>query len=407
MNYIRTTAARHGIDKHVKHHHKVLKMDWKSEHQYWAVDVTVNRIEQKIFYARYLVLGTGYYDYDAGLAVVIPGLKNFKGTVVHPQFWPENLDYTGKKVVIIGSGATAVTLLPAMSDKAAKVTMLQRSPGYFLNYPLVEPIDILIRKIFPTSWAHAIIRMRFLLVGFLFFQFCQFFPNAAIKGLRKRTEKELPKNIPIDPHFVPSYRPWQQRMCITPGGDFFQALRSGKGDIATDHIETVTESGIKLKSGATLDADIIVTATGLKMQLAGGASICIDGKTLDPSQKFTWKGALLQDVPNMAFIFGYTNASWTLGADTTARLFVRLIKTVKSRGMTSVAPRIDKADNVKEVPFLNLNSTYIKDASQNGVLPKGGDSGPWKPRRSYFQDYWIAKWGDLSAGLQFYHVISV
>lgn len=418
LRYIKSAAAKHGIDQHVKYQHQVQKMEWKSDRQHWILNVLVHGTETKTFYARQLLMGTGYYDYTQGLNTEIPGLENFNGKVVHPQFWPEDLDYTDQKVIIIGSGATAVTLLPAMNEKAGRVTMLQRSPSYFLPVPLVEPIDVLIRRWAPAKWAHQIVRIRFILVGYLFFSFCRLFPNAAKKLLRKGTESELPKNIPFDPHFVPSYLPWEQRMCITPGktsqreepisfakpvtgGDFFAALRTGKSDVVTDHIDTVTESGIKLKSGRTLDADIIVTATGLKVSFGGGAEILIDGEPLVLHDKHVWNGAMLQDVPNLTFTFGYTSASWTLGADVTAQLWVRLLQTIRRQGMTSVVPKINDPSRVKEAPLLNLNSNYIKAAENSKLLPKGGNVAPWKPRTSYLQDYWKAKWGDITTSLQF------
>ena len=217
LRYLQTTAAKHGIDSHVKYHHKVEGMNWSTENQHWELDVSVNGTEKRKFYSRHILMGTGYYDYTRGLNAKIPGIENFKGTVVHPQFWPEGLDYTGKKVVIIGSGATAVTILPAMADKVKHITMLQRSPSYFLMAPLIEPIDGFIKRWLPETLAYQLIRVRFLLLGFLFFQFCRLFPKKGISVLRQATEKELPDNIPFDPHFVPSYRPWEQRMCITPG----------------------------------------------------------------------------------------------------------------------------------------------------------------------------------------------
>jgi cation diffusion facilitator CzcD-associated flavoprotein CzcO len=217
LRYVKDTAAKHGIDSHVKYNHKVESMNWSTENQHWEVDVTVNGTEKRKFYSRFILLGTGYYDYTRGLNTQIPGIDQFKGTVVHPQFWPEELDYADKKVVIIGSGATAVTLLPAMADKAKHITMLQRSPSYFLPVPLTEPIDGMIKRFFPEKWAYQLIRLRFLLVGFFFFQFCRLFPKKGISVLREATEKELPKNIPFEPHFVPKYNPWEQRMCITPG----------------------------------------------------------------------------------------------------------------------------------------------------------------------------------------------
>ncbi|KAL6243023.1 hypothetical protein RBB50_010123 [Rhinocladiella similis] len=399
LKYVKETAARHGIDKHILYHHKVERMNWSSEHQQWEVDVTIDGTEKKRFYTRQICLGTGYYDYKTPLQSKIPGIENFKGTVVHPQFWPEDLDYTNKKVVIIGSGATAVTILPSMVDKVKHITMLQRSPGYFLPLPLSEPIDQFIKKVLPESWAYKLIRIRFMLMAVFFFQFCRLFPKLGISTLRKGTEKELPPNIPFDPHFVPKYKPWEQRMCITPGGDFFAALRTGKADIATDTIETVTESGIKLKSGQTLDADIIITATGLKIQFGGGATVTVDNEPVRLSQKYTWRGAMMQDLPNFTFVFGYTNASWTLGADATAQLWVRILKTMRDKGLTTVVPQVGDKEVILNVPFLNLNSTYIKAAETD--MPKGGDRGPWKPRSSFMKDMWFAKFGDIQTGLRF------
>ncbi|KAG9775198.1 monooxygenase, partial [Aureobasidium melanogenum] len=408
LRYLKTTAERHGIAQHVQYGHQVENMNWSTEHQHWQLDVFVNGSEKpKQFYARHILLGTGYYDYTTGLETKIPGIQNFKnGPVVHPQFWPEDLDYTDKKVVIIGSGATAVTLLPSMTDKAKSVTMLQRSPSYFLPLPLVIPIDQFIKKVVPERWAYKLIRLRFLLFSFLFVNFCRLFPQRGIKLLRAATEKELPENIPFDPHFVPRYNPWQQRMCITPGGDFFAALRTGKANVVTDTIDTVTETGIKLKSGDRLDADIIITATGLKLRMGGGAKLTVDGEPYPVNQKYVWRGAMLQDLPNLTFVLGYTDASWTLGADATSQLWVRLLKAARAKNMTSIVPRMDEKDKdlVLNKPLLNLNSSYIKAAEQD--LPKGGDRGPWIPRSSYWKDIWHAKFGDIQTGLQFYRISS-
>lgn len=420
LSYVKGCANRHGIDKHIKYHHQVQALNWSSENQHWKLEVSVNG-KETLYYARHILLGTGYYDYKQGLNSQIPGLEDFKGTVIHPQFWPEDLNYKDKKVVIIGSGATAVTLVPAMSEQAKSVTMLQRSPSYFLPIPLVEPIDQTIKKWLPESWAYKLIRWRFIIVGFLFFNFCRMFPKQGKAMLRKATEAELPKNIPYDPHFLPSYSPWEQRMCITPGklfpishqclvnhsstgGDFFAALRSGKADVVTDTIETITTKGINLKSGAQLDADIIVTATGLKIQLGGGMKLFVDGKPHSIGDKFVWRGALLQDIPNLAFVFGYTNASWTLGADATAQLWVRLLKGAKTKGQTSFVPRVGEKEGVLPAQLLNLNSTYIKAAEKSGVLPKGGDRGPWVPRSVWLKDIWHARYGDIVTGLQFNRV---
>jgi cation diffusion facilitator CzcD-associated flavoprotein CzcO len=403
LEYLKTIAAKYGIDQNIKYHHHVDKLNWSSEQQRWQIDCVVNGSEHHTYYARNVCMGTGYYDYNEPLAAEIPNLKNFKGTVVHPQFWPENLDYADKKVVIIGSGATAVTILPAMNEKAKSVTMLQRSPGYFFAPPEVEQINLTLKKYLPAKWAHQLIRWRMMLLGYVFFAVCRFFPNFMRKVLHDGANKLMPPNVKLE---KPTYDPWKQRMCITPGGDFFEALRTGKSDIVTDTISTVTETGITCSSGKHIDADIIITATGLKIQLMGHATLSVDNVPIKVSDKFVWKGAMLQDVPNLAFVFGYTNASWTLGADATARLFVRIIKNAREQGVTSVVPTMGESENVNSVTYLNLNSTYIKSAIDRGVLPRSGDKGPWVPRSNYFRDYWNARWGNVKNGLVMKRVVT-
>jgi cation diffusion facilitator CzcD-associated flavoprotein CzcO len=287
-----------------------------------------------------------------------------------------------------------------MHEKVSHITMLQRSPGYFVSVPETDSINTFIQKWLPTSWAGWLLRIRFLLGFHVFYYWCQLFPNKARQFLINQTAKELPSDLSVNPHFVPSYRPWEQRMCVALGGDFFRALRSGKASVATGHIDTVTENGICLKDGQTIDADIIITATGLKMQYLGGASLKIDGsEPIRIGDKFLWRGAMLQDVPNLAFYMGYTNASWTLGSDATARMFVRLLQELKRRGASSAVATIAEDSKVKEVSMMNLSSGYIKTAMENNILPQCGDVAPWKPRRSYFLDSWFIKYGDISSEL--------
>jgi cation diffusion facilitator CzcD-associated flavoprotein CzcO len=398
---MRETAAIHGIDRHVQFHHTLLSADWSSKKQSWRLTVSGGG-ETKYINARFLIMGTGYYDYEEPLSTTIPGIKDFKGTVVHPQFWPEDLDYANKKIVVIGSGATAVTLLPSLAKKASQVTMLQRSPSYFLSLP--NPKGSWTERWLPQWLSCKLNRAKFLLMPYLFFQFCRVFPNAARRLLRSATISQIPETVPYSPHFEPTYNPWEQRLCICPDGDFFKCLHKGNADIATGHIKTITEKGILLESGNTLDTDIIVTATGLKIRLAGGARVSIDGQRINIADKFLWKAVMLQDVPNCAFVIGYTNASWTLGADTTALLVCRLLQYMRSHGFVSAVPKLDHPETVKSVPVLNLKSTYIMKAA--GTLPKSGDSGPWRPRANYFTDHFNAKFGDISTGLQFSKVLS-
>lgn len=399
IKYVKDCAAETGIDKKIRYNHKVLAAEWSSETLKWTLTVDVNG-QQSTISGRWIILGTGYYDYDEPMKSTIPGLENFKGKVIHPQFWPEDLDYTGKKMVIIGSGATAVTMLPIVADKTAHVTMLQRSPSYIMSLPSRDVIGKFWHAILPESWAAKIDRIRFMLVSYGFFYFCRSFPNAAKKILAKVTKAQLPDTIPLDPHFKPSYNPWEQRLCLCPDGDFYAALRKGKADIVTDTIKTVTEKGILLSSGDTLQTDIIVTATGLKIHLAGGVHFSVDGKPIVPGDKFMWKGVMLQDLPNVAFVIGYTNASWTLGAEATAQMVTRLITYMKTNGYSAAVPRLEDPASMPSTPMLNLNSTYIQNALSQ--MPKSGANGQWVPRSNYFSDYREATKGDIITDLQFY-----
>ncbi|KAF2140185.1 uncharacterized protein K452DRAFT_288952 [Aplosporella prunicola CBS 121167] len=401
QKYMQETAAIHGIDQHIKFQHKLRAANWSSDVQRWQLSLEANG-EKKIFNSRFLIMGTGYYDYQEPLPAVIPGLENFKGTIVHPQFWPEDLDYAGKNMVIIGSGATAVTLLPNLAEKAKHVTMLQRSPSYILSRPLISPLNDALHVLFPDWIAFKLIRWRHLIMAWLFYLFCQTFPIKARDIIRKRTVEQLPKNIPHDPHFEPAYSPWDQRLCVCPDGDFYKVLRDGKADIATGSIKNVTESSIELETGQTLNTDVIITATGLKVQFAGGVTLSVDGEAIKPSDKFFWKGVMLQDVPNAVFVLGYANASWTLGADATARLATRLINTMRSGGMSACVPRLQDPETLGRLPLLNLSSTYMKRAEND--LPRAGDRGQWRPRRNYISDIWQARFGDIKTGLQMYRV---
>jgi len=397
-NYIRESAEKYGIDRKIQFHHRLVAADWSSKQQNWTLAVEAGG-EKKLYTARFIILSTGYYDYDEPLNATIPGINKFQGQVIHPQFWPEDLDYAGKNVVIIGSGATAITLLPNLAEKATKVTMLQRSPSYIMALPAVDPAGDFMRKWLPTWMAHTLVRWKFLVLPFLFFKFCRAFPNAGRKVIQANTERHLPPSMPHDPNFKPAYNPWEQRLCICPDGDFFKALQNGNSDIVTDTIKTVTASGIETASGKTIDTDIIVTATGLKMQLAGGSSISVDRKPIDVSTKFMWKGVMLQDMPNAAFVIGYTNASWTLGADATAQTVCRLLKHMDSHNASSAVPRVPSGQKLKPTPVLNLTSTYIEKAK--GQFPKAGDVGPWQPRANYFVDYWTSNYGNVTTDLEF------
>ncbi len=396
--YIRESAALYGIDNKVQYHHKLVSSNWSSDQQAWTLHVDAGG-EKKYFHARFVILSTGYYDYDEALSSYIPGRDNFKGTIIHPQFWPEDYDYKDKKIVVIGSGSTAVTLIPSLAETATHVTMLQRSPSYIMALPATDSFGQWASRLLPSRMAFRIARLRFLVLGFLFVKFCSFYPLAARRMIKKATVKELPTNIPHDPNFVPRYNPWEQRLCFCPDGDFFKAMRTGKASVVTDTITTVTETGIQLASGKFLDADVIVTATGLKVKMAGGSQIAVDNTPITIGQKFLWKAVMLQDVPNMATVIGYTNASWTLGADATALLVCRLLKYMKAQGIMAATPRLEHPERMKPVPAVNITSTYIVRGIDD--LPKTGDKAPWLPRTTYFADVWGARFSSITQGLQF------
>ncbi|KAF2185583.1 FAD/NAD(P)-binding domain-containing protein [Zopfia rhizophila CBS 207.26] len=398
--YMKATASKFGIDRHFEFRHKVLSANWSSDTQQWRLEVD-NRGNRKTYYAKFVILGTGYYSYEKPLEAYIPGLDNFKGTRVHPQFWPESLDYTGKKLVVIGSGATAITLLPALIErKVGSVTMLQRSPSYVMNLPQKKPGELDFYERWLPGWMSLrITRLRFLVIPWLFYLFCRRFPNAARNVLTKEAKAQLPKDFPIDPHFKPGYNPWDQRLCLCPDSDFFKCFESGRANIVTGTIKEVVEDGIELNSGDKLDADIIVTATGLNLQFAGNIDISVDKEPVKIPEKYMWRASMLSGVPNLALIVGYTNASWTLGADCASRLLTRLMAFMKSKGYTSATPKITAAEAATSQPPLNLNSTYIKAGAAK--MPKTGVSGPWLPRDNYFKDNWIANRADLRQGMQF------
>jgi cation diffusion facilitator CzcD-associated flavoprotein CzcO len=406
VKYMKECAASEGIDKHIRYRHKVLEGRWQTREQAWTVKAEAiaedGTKSVKYYRGKFLVLGTGYYDYDTPLQTVIPGIQDFKGKVVHPQFWPENMDYTDKKVAVIGSGATAITIIPAMAEKAAKVTMVQRSPGYIISIPNRRAPKAWWERILPAWLQHRIIRLRYLLMGFIYRRFLSGDSDQTKKFLQRVTQAQLPAHIPYDPHFKPSYAPWTQRMCLCPDGDFFKALHTKKADVATGTIDTIEADGIKMHDGQKIEADIIVTATGLRMRYGGNADYFVDGERIVWGQKYLWRGVMIQDMPNAAVVQGYTKASWTLGADATAHMVVRMVKHLDSYKCSSAVPRVTKDDAIKftrATGVMGLTSTYIMTALHR--LPKSSDFGPWKPRGNYAKDIWDAKYSNIKQGIQF------
>ncbi|KAM5341299.1 hypothetical protein ACJ41O_014330 [Fusarium nematophilum] len=395
--YMAESAAKIGIDKHIRFNNKVLSANWSSKQQLWVLDVQT-RDGCEIIHARFLTLGTGYYDYDEPLQAHIPGIKTFQGPVVHPQFWPEDLDYSDKNIVIIGSGATAITIVPAMIDKAKHITMLQRSPSYVGSVPNYDKLVKIEKLIFPTKLAWRVTRFRHMVVGYMFYYFCIFFPGFARSSIRRETAKLLPSSVPVNPHFEPRYPPWEQRFCACPDGDFFAALRSGKASVVTDTIKEVTKDVIRLNSGEILCPDIIITATGLKLRIGGGMRVSVDGQAVDFAQKFIWKGFMIQDLPNLALVLGYVNASWTLGAEVTGKAIVRILRQIKREKALSATPRLEHPERMKTQSLFQISATYVRDANEK--VPKGG-TGPWARRWNYLPDYWKSVWGDIKTGLEY------
>lgn len=383
LKYLKESLESFGGDKKLRLGCKLVKMDWSSEEKLWNLTFENERVQ-----ARWVILGTGYYNYESPLDVTIPGLNKFKGEIIHPQFWP-NINLAGKRVAIVGSGATAITILPNIPE-AQHVTIIQRSPSYIASLPKVDQSAQTLKRWLPASWATKLLRVKYLVLSFLFYNYCQRFPTAARKALAKATQAQLPSNITVDPHFKPRYGPWDQRLCMSPDGDFYAALRSGKASIVTGHIQDVSENAIHTET-ERIDADVIVTATGLRLLIGGGATISVDGKPICIDQKKMWKGCMLDGVPNAIAVIGYTNASWTLGADVAAKSFTRLY--AETPTATPVCPPM------KAVPFMKMQSTYLLKG--RGSMPSAGDKYPWLPRGNYFSDIWEATYGSIRKDMVF------
>ncbi len=391
-NYINEAAVENGIDKHIRTGHRVLSVDWSDAENHWTVNVETGG-ETKQITASFLSVCSGYYNYDEGYSPEFPGAADFKGQIIHPQHWPEDLDYAGKNVVVIGSGATAVTLIPSLVDGGVgHVTMLQRSPTYIGALPLVDPVAEKTNKYLPKNLAHFVNRWKQIGYSTGQYQLARKFPAVFKKALRQMAERRLPEGFDYDKHFSPRYNPWDERVCLAPNGDLFKAIRSGKAGVVTDTIETFTENGIKLASGEELQADIIVTATGLNMQLFGGATANRNGEPIDLPSCMTYKGLMLSGVPNMAITFGYTNASWTLKADLVSEFICRLLNYMDANGFDRVEAQ-HPGDSVDELPFMDFTPGYFRRAMDS--LPKSGSQAPWKLKQNYFFDMRTIRYGKV------------
>lgn len=397
--YVKETAEHFGIDKKIQFNQMVISASWSSKEALWTLNVEdQNSKQSRQMTARFVVFASGYYDYSEGYYPDLPGCENFKGEILKPQFWPEDLDYAGKKVVIIGSGATAVTLLPNMAKIASHTTLLQRSPTYYLSLPTVDPFVLIVRTIFPAFIASTIHRVQNQIKSSFFYYMCRLFPNFVRRLLRFLVKRQLPPNIPLDPHFSPTYKPWDQRPCIVPDGDMFKMMRAGKASIATGHIERITEKTIVLKSGQEIEADFIVQATGLKVRLLGGSNLIVDGEKVKMCDRFIYKGQMIDGVPNMSLTFGYTNASWSLGSDLCSRYICMLLNHMKENGYAVAKPNCDHSD-VKVAPLLNLNSGYLQRAQKE--MPKASDQRPWQMKSNYMVDYFRLKTESIVDSMQF------
>ena len=383
LKYLNEAANEYRIKDKIKYQTKVLKANFDTQNKIWSI-TTINKVgNEEIYHSRFLFSCTGYYDYDEGYIPDYNGIKKYEGEIIHPQHWPENLDYKNKRVVVIGSGATAVTIVPEMADETSEITMLQRSPTYVGAFPNKDKYAELLKKYFPKKVAHKLIRFKNIFVQILFFQACKIWPNYMKKLLVKAAQRKL-GNFPAKPHFEPNYNPWDQRFCIAPDGDLFRAIREGKANVITDKIDLFYKKGIKLVSGKNLEADIIISATGLKLLAFGGSKISIDNSPYNPSDAITYKGLMLSGLPNCIFFAGYTNASWTLKSDLTSEYASRLFNLMDKKNYSFFMPKIEN-QNMNISPLLNLNSGYIHRSSH--LFPKQGSKLPWKLYQNYFFDY--------------------
>jgi cation diffusion facilitator CzcD-associated flavoprotein CzcO len=384
LAYLREAAAEHGIDRNVRFHHKVLGAAWSTPDARWLVDIERTDTEELVqLSANWLFCAGGYYRYDEGFTPHFEGRETFRGQIVHPQHWPEDLDYAGKKVVIIGSGATAVTLVPAMAGTAGHVTMLQRSPTYVMPVPAQDSFANAAKALLGDERGYALTRRKNITKQRAVYTFCQRFPRAARRVIRHMNAKHLPENYPVDEHFSPAYNPWDQRLCAVPDGDLFQAIRDGGASVVTDRIAAFTETGIRLESGRELEADIIVTATGLNLQVFGGMSLSVDGTPVNVPDRVAYKSMMLSGVPNFSFVFGYTNSSWTLKVGPLCDHFCRMLAHMDAEGYDIVYPEVgDPAMTTR--PLLDLGAGYVKRSVD--TLPRQGEGAAWEMSMNYYTD---------------------
>ncbi len=393
--YINDAADEYDVKRKIQFQQRITSANWSSEKQLWVLEVTDQRSQTvKVVTANFVMACTGYYNYQSGYEPVFEGKDDYQGQVVHPQHWPEGLDYEGKSVVIIGSGATAVTLAPAMADKTKQITLLQRSPSYVMSMPKVDPKLEVLREKFSPKLYYRLVRARNVTLSFLVYQFCKFFPEKARNFLQGHVKEMIGDEVDMK-HFTPKYNPWDERVCAVTDGDLFNAVKRGDVVMETDHIERFTKDGLLLKSGKQLTADIIITATGLNLQLLGGMSLTVDDQPFDVTQKMSYRGVLLQDLPNMGFVFGYTNASWTLKADLVLKYVTRIVNKMRKTGTSTVVPKNTGGDP-GGIPFIDLQSGYVMRGRD--LMPQQGQKLPWRLYQNYALDFFTLRFSRLNDG---------
>ena len=395
-DYLEDTAREAGILEHTHFSTKVVSADWSSQEARWTVRVAVGAEgREETYEARWVSFCSGYYDYDTPYDPGFAGLDDFQGTLVHPQFWPADLDHTGKKVVVIGSGATAITLVPALAPDAAHVTMLQRTPTYVLAQPQQDPIGNAIRKVLPPRGGHLAVRTKNTVLQWGLYQACRRLPDQMAALFRKGAVAAVGSEEIVDEHFTPPYAPWDQRLCISPGGDLFEAVRNGTASVETALIDRFVENGVRLADGRVLEADVVVTATGLSLQLLGGATLSVDGEPVDPSQTYAYRATMLSGVPNLSFCIGYINLSWTMRSDMTARLVCRILDRLSRSGADTVTPVMDGTPASR--PLFDMDSGYIRRGAH--LQPRAAGTYPWAMKQNVVVDAWQTNRAGLDDGL--------
>jgi cyclohexanone monooxygenase len=396
LKYVRETASEYGVDRHIRYGHKVVAAHWSTPDACWTVEAQDKASgERSTIRTRFLYMCSGYYSYDRAYRPGFEGEQDYRGAIVQPQFWPEDLDYAGKRVVVVGSGATAVTLVPAMAEKAAHVTMLQRSPTYVVSRPSVYSFAKRWRERLPERLAYFVTRWRVIAESMFLYHMARKHPDEAKRRIVSLVRRDLGPGFDVATHFTPRYKPWDQRVCVAPDGDMFHAIREGRASVVTDTIERFTAGGIRLASGQELEADILVLATGLQLNVLGDVAVSVDGQPYKPSEATSYKGMMLSDLPNLAMAFGYTNASWTLKADLTAAWVCRLLRYMDRRKVAIAVPR--REEGLDKLPFVSFTSGYVQRSID--LLPKQASKKPWQVYQNYLQDLLAIRFGRISDGV--------